>query len=286
VRQVAVASSSVTIRTIVPNGTPLAPLTGIYGRSHERDGRPVIDWWIPQLSPRAPGLWLLLSLLATVALSVGPARKQPAWAQWAWYGHWLLIPYFGLLLGGLSPRLMGLANLDWARGLSLGVGLIFIVAALLVLVRVTVELPSPHEGRSDRDARGDRRTTFSPANNRGGWQTVLFIVAVAGAEQLHWSFLRGSLWEIMLTMPDPPDLPAYWAIWIAALIVLGEAALRRPAFVQWLSLLTILATTSILFFYTSNYWLCWILHGFAAMILTSHTDARRVPAAGADRLQR
>ena len=247
----------------------------------------MIDWWISQLSPRAPGLWLLLSLLTTLALSVGPARRQPAWASWAWYGHWLLIPYFGLLFGGLSPRLIGLANLDWSKGLSLGVGLIFIVAALLALVRATVELPSPHEeDRLGRETHRGLRATPLQVKARGGWQIVLFILAAAGAEQLHWSFLRGSLWEMMLSMPEPPDLAADWAIWIAALIVLGQAALRRPAFVQWLSLLTILATTSILFFYTNNYWLCWILHGVAALLLTPYTGAQRVPATGASELRR
>lgn len=244
-------------------------------------------WWAAQLTPHAPGLWLILSLLTTITLSVLFGRARPAWAQWAWIGHWLLIPYFGLLFGGLSPRLMGLVNFDWSVSLSLGAGLIFIVLALLVVVRATVDLPSPHQGLTEESAPLNRTGTERlQDSHRSSWQTVIGIVAISGVEQFHWTFLRGGLWELILSLPAPPALPAYWAVWLAALVVLMEAALHRPTFLQWLPLLTILVTTSILFFYTRNFWLCWILHSSAALILASYSQEQRLPSGSGGILHR
>ncbi len=229
------------------------------------------DWRIAQLSPHAPGFWLLLSLLATLALSATLKRTPRSWVQWLWLGHWLLIPYFGQLFGGLSPRLMGLAYFDWSASLSLGAGLIFAVVALLVTVRMTVDLPSPHQSPTEESAPITRSGAEHPLDaHRPAWQAVLMLIATAGAEQFHWSFLRGGLWEVLLTLPDPPELPAYWAIWIAALVVILTSALRRPAVLQWLLLLATLITTSILFFYTHNFWLCWILHSATVLILAPY----------------
>ncbi len=183
------------------------------------------DWRIAQLSPHAPGFWLLLSLLATLALSATLKRTPLSWVQWLWLGHWLLIPYFGLLFGGLSPRLMGLAYFDWSVSLSLGAGLIFAVVALLVTVRMTVDLPSPHQSPTEESAPIIRSGAEHPLDaHRPAWQAVLMLIATAGAEQFHWSFLRNGLWEVLLTLPDPPELPAYWAIWIAALVVILTSA--------------------------------------------------------------
>ncbi len=229
------------------------------------------DWRIAQLSPNAPGFWLLLSLLATLAIGATLKRTPRPWVQWLWLGHWLLIPYFGLLFGGLSPRLMGLAYFDWSVSLSLGVGLIFAVVALVVIVRMTVDLPSPHQGRIEESAPIVRTGAEHPLDGRRpAWQAILILVATGGAEQFHWAFLRGGFWEILLSMPEPPELPAYWAIWLAALVVILTSALRRPNVLQWLLLLATLVTTSILFFYTHNFWLCWILHSAIALILAPY----------------
>ncbi len=233
------------------------------------------QWWIDQFSIHAPGLWLLLSLTITLAFSVWFEQTRPAWAQRAWVAHRLLIPYLGLLLGGLSPRLMGLTNFDWSVSLSLGAGLIFVVVALLIAVRATVELPSPHQSRTQesaplRRAGAEHARRFRPST----WRRVLLVIAASGVEQFHWAFLRGGIWEMILTLPEPPALPAYWAIWLAAALVVLESALLRPALLQWLLLLTILVTTSILFFYTHNFWLCWALHSAAALILGSYSQVQ------------
>ena len=47
---------------------------------------------------------------------------------------------------------MGLAYFDWSVSLSLGAGLIFAVVALLVTVRMTVDLPSLHQSPTEESA--------------------------------------------------------------------------------------------------------------------------------------
>ena len=61
-------------------------------------------------------------------------------------------------------------------------------------------------------------------------------------------------------LPNPPELVGYWAIWCAAGIILIELLLFRPGFFPLLIQLVALMTTSILFFYTRNFWLCWAMH--------------------------
>lgn len=203
-------------------------------------------------------------------------RTRTTWVTWLWPVTWVLIPYCGLLLGGLSPRLMGLSYLDWPATLGLGSGLIFVVLVLLVAVRAAIEFSD------DIPTQTEDATSEEPADashhgrdNLPIWQYASLAVLVGGTEQFHWVFLRGALWEALLTAPDPPGLPAYWAIWIAAVVVVIETLLRRLSFEQWLVQLTALATTSILFLYTRNFWLCWILHSAIIAIMT--TNGRAVP---------
>ena len=73
---------------------------------------------------------------------------------------------------------------------------------------------------------------------------------------------------MLSTLPEPPELVGYWAIWIAAGIILLELLMLRPGFFPLLIQLVALTTTSILFFYTRNFWLCWVLH-VAVQLLTA-----------------
>jgi hypothetical protein len=179
------------------------------------------------------------------------------WRGPVWFSYWLLIPYLGLLLGGLSPRLLGLAGHDWLAGLGLGSGLIFAVVILLTLARAITDLGVP--------------TTSSPENTdplRLGWTTISNTLLWCGVEQFHWVFLRGGIWEMLQALPTPLELPGYWAIWCAAGVILVELLMLRPRFYPLLIQLVALTTTSILFFYTRNFWLCWVLH-VAVQLLTA-----------------
>jgi hypothetical protein len=211
-----------------------------------------LTWLTDQFSPQAPLFWLTVGLLTTALLLSLQDYIPRRWRSRLWFAHWLLIPYLGLLAGGLSPRLLGLANIDWLASLGLGLGLLFGVVALLVFVRAVVDL-------------GDTATAPSPRRffsgmTRPGWQTFGGVALWSGIEQFHWAFLRGGLHETFLALPEPPALPGYWAIWGAAGVILIELLWSRPNLASFVIQLVTLLTTSILFFYTHNYWLCWTLH--------------------------
>jgi hypothetical protein len=194
---------------------------------------------------------VLLSALLFAVQDYIPVR----WRQPVWLAHWLLVPYLGLLVGGLSPRLMGLTRIDWPASLGLGLGLMVGVVVLLVLVRAVVDLseqPAP--------------LPESPPTPVSGWRIFSDTLLWSGGAEFHWAFLRGAFWEILLSLPTPLALPAYWAIWCAALLAAVEILAARPGFVTGLLHLVTLVTTSILFFYTRNFWLCWALHTAVQLI--------------------
>jgi len=205
------------------------------------------SWLGDQLSPYAPGFWLLVGFLSTVLLSSIQVYIPARWRGLIWFGTWLVIPYLGLLIGGLSPHLMGLAGFDWLAGLGLGLGLIFAVAILLTLARAITDLDAP-------------AVTVVGVSDRLGWHTLSSTLLWCGIEQFHWCFLRGGIWEMLQTLPNPPELVGYWAVWCAAAVILLELLLFRPGFFPLLIQLVALMTTSILFFYTRNFWLCWVMH--------------------------
>ncbi len=217
------------------------------------------EWILSQLTPSAPGFWLALSLLTLpVALILG-ARLSERSRRWLYAARWVLIPYAGLLTGGLSPRLMGLSKINWATTLSLGVALFFGLAALAFGVRIFIASTEKAEngpGLLVRETRAD-------------WATSIVLVLMIGAEQFHWSFIRGAIWELLLTWPQPLNgRPAYWAIWIATLIVLPGIWLQPISVPHQLIKSTLLVMTAIVFFYTRNFWLAWLLHVTAWFLLT------------------
>lgn len=209
---------------------------------------PTFDWWIGQLHPLRPGFWLLLSfglsLLALVAGRVLP----PHYRWWLRVGRWTLTPYLGLLVGGLSPRLMGLSGLDWVAGLGLGVGLIFAIWLFLALFQATL-----HREESDP--------------HRPGGLPIWQLLTDAGAQEFHWTFLRGAVWELLLALPAPPELPGYWAVWLATALALPGVFAHPRQTPQQLIRLLLLLTTAVLFFYTRNFYLCWLLHASATFLM-------------------
>jgi hypothetical protein len=90
------------------------------------------------MSWQVPAFWLLLSVLIAIGLRISQRITTPTWHTRFYWLLWFLIPYCGLLTGGLSPRLMGLGAIDWQTSLSLGLSLCFGVLIALALVRATV----------------------------------------------------------------------------------------------------------------------------------------------------
>ena len=227
----------------------------------------LLDWLLAQLQFDQPGLWLLISLLAGglgyAVLVLRPALRERL--PWLTALRALGIPYVGLLVGGLSPRRMGLSEIDWLASVGWGVGLILALLGFLLLLR----------------------PTLTGLGGAGREERAPFPVVQAGLREFHWAFLRGSLWGIFAALGALPianglnginginglidsmaTQPAYWAVWTAAAIALVEILLAanlastdfeadRPALI--VGFFTLLAT-SVLFLYTRNFWLCWLLH--------------------------
>ncbi len=227
--------------------------------------RRMSNWIGSPLSPAAPALWLGLSLLSGL-VALGMTRLLPeqlgaGGRRWLWLSRWLLIAYLALISGGVSPRLMGLADLNWVRSLTLGAGLVAGLAGLLLLVRLTVvaALPPPTHGNAR--------------------PTLLSELLWLGAEQFHWSFLRAAIWELLLRLPTPPDLPAYQSLWIATLLALPEALLLSQRPLDRLARGVALLATAIIFFYTRNFWLCWVMHTVVwGLLQKPSTGVRQRPA--------
>lgn len=209
------------------------------------------------LNFHASGFWLAMALiLGIVAIASKPYLPSPA-QPLLMPLYWVLTPYLALIAGGVSPRLMGLSTIDWALSLRIGLGFGLGVLAFALLARAasswTVQLPE------QEDAQPDPRR----------WLGILASVGLCGAEEFFWSFLRGATAELFVVHSVALDAPGYWAVWLAALLGAPIAALAQSAAIHRLVKLVILAMTSVLFFYTYNFWLCWALHALSWMLLPS-----------------
>lgn len=191
------------------------------------------EWIRLQLSLNAPGLWLLFSLIAG-AFIVAIDRHLPPWGRradyvrWAKLARWVLIPYWGLLIGSLSPQLIGLTNINWPATFGLGLSVTFFVLILLIFVRSTVDMTDDGHPLSPRQPSGVPPASYtiapvstttlpapksaSPSDTVARWGTAIQLIIMAGAEEFHWAFLRGGLWDILLTLPAAPVAPGHSAV--------------------------------------------------------------------------
>lgn len=210
------------------------------------------------LSFHAPGFWLVIALLAGVVVMGVRPYLPPAVRPWSMIGYWGLLPYLALITGGVSPRLMGVLYIDWRTSLTLGVGLALTMAAVAGVARLSLLTGS--------------RTAHTDAPSQG-WGVIVSSIGVSGVEEWFWCFLRGGIEEALLLMQFSLDVPAYWSIWIAAALALPFSLLHQPTIHHRLVKSAILLMTSILFFYTRNFWLCWAVHAITWLLLAQPTAA-------------
>lgn len=229
-------------------------------------------WIVTQLAPDMPGFWLLLSVLISFVLCLVWGVIPKGAHRVTLMARFVFLPYIGLLTGALSPHFMGLNGLDWLTGLSLGLGLCFVLLLALVFVRVTVALANPRNHRPGRVEPTLAKMRDGLPSDKGQLHlsALIYHSCLSGAEEFHWAFLRGTLWEVLLTSPTPSTLPIYWAVWGSTLLALPELLLGGRNLLERLVKLVILVSTSILFLYTRNFWLCWMLHTFAGLVLRFH----------------
>jgi hypothetical protein len=64
-------------------------------------------------------------------------------------------------------------------------------------------------------------------------------------------------------------------VWGGALLVLPLSLLLQPTGLQRLVKLVILVVTSVLFLYTRNFWLCWLVHAALVLLFTTTASYER-----------
>lgn len=194
-------------------------------------------------SPLAVVIWLTLSfVLAAVATFVtritAPNLEQPVRTA-----RWILVPYLGLMLGVLSPRLLGLGNPDWISGLILGVMSLSVLFVILVLIRIWLEI----DNDSSRAVR-----YLGPSSG----PTLI----ESCAQEFHWCFLRGGVLDLLYAIPNSPPTPQYWAVWIGAAMALPGVFVRTSSQADRLLTVLTLLTTSSFFAFSQSFWMCCLLH--------------------------
>ena len=243
-----------------------------------------LRWWSAQLNwAHTPTLWALASFAVAVIGSnllwmVCQSRRRPAQhlASWLatlpgqgllWLARvaWLIGPgYAALLAGAASPRLMGLSQIDWGSGLGWGVG--FAALALAVLLAGGLSY---------------RRSQSPAAPGAAPWPSLSAAIAgsallffEAGAFQFQWAFYRSAAIEGAANLGAPNPVMA--GVWLAVVII-GLQALLSPWF--WRDLRTpdlagrqvlraaLLLTTSVVYLLSRNFWLAWVLHASAVVLL-------------------
>lgn len=201
------------------------------------------------LSFHAPGFWLVLALLGgVVVLGIRPFLPTSVHTP-LMLGYWLLLPYLALISGGVSPRLMGLVYIDWAISLRIGVGLALGLIALALGMRAAAASGTPQNDESSQ-VRAPQQL----------WGAALIVVGFCGAEEFFWAFLRGAITELLIGPQFSLNAPGYWAIWIATGLAAPVALINAPGVYGRLIKAVILVLSSVVFFYTRNFWLCWVLH--------------------------
>jgi len=88
-----------------------------------------------------------------------------------------------------------------------------------------------------------------------------------GAEEFHLAFLRSAIWEIFLTTTPTLLQANYWAAWAALLLAIPESLFYLSTPTQRLCKGALLAATTVLFIFTRNFWLSWLLHLLGWMVL-------------------
>lgn len=201
--------------------------------------------------------------------------SSPGGALLAWLARlaWLIGPgYAALLLGIVSPRLMGLSQIEIGAGLGEGVVLALAALGLLTMAAVSYRRSQPtgavYTSRADRVAVSAR------------------LALEAGALQWHWAFYRAVL--IALAVQQGLTNPAYAGVWLAVALAVGEGALnpllwrdlRIPGLAApRLLRAAILVVTAQIYLLSNNFWLCWAFHAAAIVLLEPRLRAAPVASA-------
>ena len=208
--------------------------------------------------PTRAALWLALSFILAGTATVITRLISPELERLVRIVRWVQVPYFGLILGGLSPRLMGLSVLGWDSRYTFGLVVLACLLVLLVLIRIRL-----HIEPDQFDSISLTSQTLSPS------------LIESCAQEFHWCFLRGAVWELLYISLSTSLSPQYWAVWAAAAISLPGIYVQPSPLSERLLTALVLAATSSLFLVTQSFWLCCFLHMSIRVILLWNQPARQ-----------
>jgi hypothetical protein len=169
---------------------------------------------------------------------------------------------------------MGVEGVQWENSFGFGV----IVLGLLLAAWFSVHLAASTSLRaSDAEAAS---AVLHPQTDRGAktererrhWVRVQSAL-LDGAKEFNWSFWRAGWLSVLLLAGGQPATSFYWACWIAAICALPGLLTNTANALNWLISLALLFSTTVLFFYTQNFWLCWLTHTFIRTMMARFDEA-------------
>lgn len=232
---------------------------------------------------QAPVGWLGATLLCGLALLLIYRQAPAIYRRPLRNIRWFVLPYLGLLTGGISPRFMGLTGINWFASFGFGLVLIAGILAILALVRSVMAFSVSATATSSSAVAAVRSRSSSShllrETERQKRYTTAFSISVLniGAEEFHLTFLRSAIWEILLTFSGAPVQAGYWAAWGALMLALPEALYYPATMTQRLCKGALLVATTVLFIFTRNFWLCWLLHLLGWILLAPSAQTREQP---------
>ena len=209
--------------------------------------------------PTRAAIWLALSFMLGGTATLVTRLVAPDLERFVRIVRWVLVPYFGLILGGLSPRLMGLTVVGWDSRYTLGLVLLVGLLVLLLLIRIRLH--------TEADA------FHAAALTSRSWTPSLI---ESCAQEFHWCFLRGAVWELLYLGAPTLLSPQYWAVWVGAAFALPGIYFHPASLPDRLLTALVLIATSSLFLITQSFWLCCFFHlGIRVILLWNQPTQQR-----------
>jgi hypothetical protein len=167
------------------------------------------------------------------------------------FAYYVGLPFLALIKGVMSPRLLGLSDLDWIGGIGAGVPL-GLGAFLLLVWGWSHYIRSLGRRKVERPRSAEAHILSQP----WGWLLILLEIIYLEA---HWAFYRSGPLAV---------LGDYWGVFAGLGVVFVEWATNptlrrnlgreRQGEILWNGSLALVI--AILFLFTRNLWLCAIIH--------------------------
>lgn len=229
---------------------------------------PVKSLWQPPLG------WLGASVLAGLCLLLLCQQVPPIYRRSLRNARWLVIPYLGLITGGISPRLLGITGINWFASFGFGLVLIGGMLVVLVIIRSVIAFSVTATALATAPVAVSPATRPHPppllpgtARQQRYATSLTHSFFNLGAEEFHLAFLRSALWELLLTTSPAITQAGYWAAWVALALALPETLYYQTTFAQRFCKGALLVATTVLFIFTRNFWLSWLLHLLGWLVL-------------------